>query len=186
MRSTRWVKLWVMRTWSRSVLAASLFLAPLVSSAPAQAAVGASDGNKDKDTDKDYDYGAKVAIELRMENGKVVKHRGEMRSFGNEWRFEFDGADHHHLVTLSAEGEEGSKSLEVTFAYERDGTAIIAPYTETFKARKRQAMWTEDGKMAIALTFHPKKFEREDSSRDDEDQIAPDDSDDPLGSNPLN
>ena len=76
--------------------------------------------------EKEYDYGAKVTIEVRVANGTVVKHKGELRSFGNEWRFEFDGADHRHGVLLTAESEEGSKTLEVTLAYEQDGTAIIA------------------------------------------------------------
>lgn len=134
---------------------------------------------------KEYDYGAKVTIEVRMENGTVVKHKGEMRSFGNEWRFEFDGAEHQHGVILTAETEEGSKSLEVTLAYERDGTPIIAPFTDTYTAKKRQALWTEDGSLAIALTFFPTKFAREDTSREDKEKIKPDDSDDPLGGTKL-
>ena len=130
---------------------------------------------------KQYDYGAKVTIEVRMENGTVVKHRGELRSFGNEWRFEFDGADHHHVVTLNAESEEGSKTLEVTFAYERDGSPVIAPFTDTYTAKKRQAFWTDDDSLGFALTFVPTKFERQDKSRDEKEKIKPDDSDDPLG-----
>lgn len=153
-------------------------IAPLVT--PAQVQAAAADGEDDEPS---YDYGARVKIELRMENGTIVKHRGEMRSFGNEWRFEFEGADHHHLVTLNAAGKEGDKQLEVTLAYERDGMAVIAPYKDSYKVRKRQTLWTEDGKLAIALTFIPKKFEREDKSRDDKDKIAPDEDDDPLGDN---
>jgi hypothetical protein len=92
-----------------------------------------------------------------------------------------DGGEHHHLVTLSVEGEEGKKTLEVTFAYERDGIAIIAPFKDTYTARKRQAFWTADDSMAFAMTFYPTKFEREDKSRDDKDKINPDGNDDPLG-----
>ena len=132
-----------------------------------------------------YDWGAKVTIELRMENGKVVKHRGEMRSFGNEWRFDFDGEGHKHLVTLNAESEEGSKTLEVTLAYDRDGTPIIAPFTDTYTAKKRQTLWTENGDFAVALTFTPTKFPRKDTERDDKQQIKPDDNDDPLGGGNL-
>lgn len=149
--------------------------------APASAGAGESDKKQ-----QEYDYGAKVTIELRMEDGAVVKHRGELRSFGDEWRFEFDGADHQHAVLLTAETEEGSKKLEVTLAYERDGMPVIAPYTDTYTAKKRQTLWTEDGSLAIALTFTPAKFAREDKSRDEKEKIKINpDNDDPLGGNPF-
>jgi hypothetical protein len=154
-------------------------VAPLITSNQVQAA--AQDGEDSEQ--QTYDYGARVRIEVRMEDGTIVKHRGEMRSFGNEWRFEFDGADHHHVLTLNAAGEEGDKQLEVTLAYERDGMAVIAPYKDKYPVRKRQSLWTQDGKLAIALTFIPTKFEREDTSRDDKEKIDPGDDDDPLGGN---
>jgi hypothetical protein len=158
----------------------------LGAAAPAAASEPSPAGDKDKDKDEtEYDYGAKVSIELRQENGKVVKHRGELRSFGNEWRFEFEGEGHQHLVTLNAESEEGSKTLEVTLAYERDGSPIIAPFTDTYTARKRQAVWTDNGDFAVALTLTPTKFPRQTTQRDDKQQIKPDDSDDPLGGGGL-
>jgi hypothetical protein len=147
---------------------------PLVSPSKAHAA-------GEDDEEQTYDYGAKVKIELRMEDGTTVTHRGEMRSFGNEWRFEFEGAEHSHLVTLNAEGKEGDKQLKVTLAYDRDGMAIIAPFKADFPVRKRQSFWTDTGKIAIALTFTPTKFEREDKSRDDKDKIDPGGDDNPLG-----
>jgi len=152
-------------------------VAPMAVASPAAAAeLEAGD-----DDEKDYDFGAKVRIELRMENGDTVKHRGEIRSFGTLWTFEFDGADHHHVVTLDVAGEEGDKEFDVTLSYNRDGMDVIAPYTDTYRARKRQTLWTTDGKLAIALTVIPTKFEREDTSR--KDKIKPDDTDDPLGPN---
>lgn len=147
---------------------------PLLSPSPAHAA-------GESDEDQTYDYGAKVKIELRMEDGTTVTHRGEMRSFGNEWRFEFEGGEHSHVVTLNAEGKEGDKQLKVSLAYDRDGMAIIAPFKADFPIRKRQSFWTDTGKIAIALTFTPTKFEREDKSRDDKDKIAPGEDDNPLG-----
>lgn len=150
-------------------------VAPMLVSAPVHA------GEDSSERDKTYDYGAKVKIEIRMENGAIVKHRGELRTMGTDWRFEFEGEGHRHVLVLNAEGEEGDKKLKVTLAYDRDGTAIIAPYTSDWKVRKRESLWTQDGSMAIALTFIPTKFEREDTSRDDKDQINPDDNDDPLG-----
>jgi hypothetical protein len=158
-------------------------VAPLISPSPVQAAALDGEDGEDSEAPKTYDYGARVRIELRMEDGTIVKHRGEMRSFGNEWRFEFDGADHHHALTLNATGEEGDKQLEVTLAYERDGMAVIAPFKNTYPVRKRQSLWTHDGSLAIALTFIPTKFEREDTSRDDKEKLNPDDNDDPLGGN---
>ena len=155
-------------------LALPLALIAPMALAPAQASAGEDEGSS-------YDYGAKVKIELRQENGAVVKHRGEIRSFGNIWTFEFEGEGHRHRVTLNVEGEEGKKQLEVELSYTRDGMAIIAPYTDTYTARKRQSLWTEDGQLAIALTFYPTKFEREDESREDKDKLDPGDSDDPLG-----
>ena len=163
---------------TRIALALPLALAaPLLVSAPATA----GDGDGDEKQQPTYDYGAKVSIELRMEDGTLVKHRGVLRSFGNEWRFEFEGAGHKHTVVLNAESEEGQKTLEVTFAYDRDGTTVMAPYTTTYVARKRQSLWTHDGKIALALTFTPTRFEREDKSRDDKQKVKPDDNDDPLG-----
>ncbi|MFO7566069.1 MAG: hypothetical protein R6X02_25720 [Enhygromyxa sp.] len=153
-------------------------LAPTLVTAPSTAVAGESN-------EKQYDHGAKVTIEVRMPDGKIVKHRAEMRSFGTQWRFEFEGADHQHALLLSAEAEEGSKTLEVEIAYERDGSPVIAPFTDTYTAKKRQAFWTEDDSLAIALTFYPTKFERKDTSRDDKEKIKPDDSDDPLGGGGL-
>ena len=185
MRRVRCVQWVAVKPLNRIVRAACLalplaLLSPLIAPELAQA-----DAAEDDSDEPSYDYGARVKIEVRMENGEVVKHRGEMRSFGNDWRFEFDGADHNHALTLSAEGEEGDKQLKVTIAYERDGMQIIAPYTDNWPVRKRETLWTTDGQLAIALTFIPTKFEREDHSRDDKDKIAPDDGDDPLGGNPL-
>ncbi|PRQ02892.1 hypothetical protein ENSA5_19820 [Enhygromyxa salina] len=154
-------------------------VAPLITSGEVQAAAA----DDEEGEGKTYDYGAKVKIELRMEDGTTVRHRGELRSFGNEWRFEFDGAGHHHVVTLDATHEEGDKELEVTLAWDRDGESIIAPYTDSYPVRKRQSLWSADGKLAIAMTFKPTKFEREDSSRDDKEKLNPDDDDNPLGGN---
>jgi hypothetical protein len=158
---------------------------PLALVAPMVLAPASADAGESEKKEIEYDYGAKVTIEVRMEDGTIVKHRGEMRSFGNEWRFEFDGGEHRHGVVLTAESEEGSKTLEVTLAYERDGSPVIAPYKDTYTAKKRQVLWTEDETLALALTFTPHKFPREDKSRDDKEKIKPDDNDDPLGGGNL-
>jgi hypothetical protein len=171
-----------MDTLQRIVRALPLVL-PLALIAPTIVLPVTADAGESEE--KEYDYGAKVTIEVRVANGTIVKHKGELRSFGNEWRFDFDGADHRHGVLLTAESEEGSKTLEVTLAYEQDGTPVIAPYKDTYTMKKRQVLWTEDESVAIALTFSPHKFPREDKSRDDKEQIKPDDNDDPLGGGGL-
>ncbi len=134
----------------------------------------------------EYDLGAKVKIELRMEDGTIVKHRGELRSYGNDWTFDFEGADHTHQVVLNVEGSEGESKLDVTLSYSRDGSLVIPPFTTDFTAKKREVLWTEDGTLALALLFTPTKFPREDKTRDDKDKIAPgEDNDDPLGGGNL-
>jgi hypothetical protein len=153
-------------------------VAPMLTS-PSVATAGVND------EEPTYDYGAKVTIEVRIGNGVVTKHRGEIRSFGNEWRFEFDGGDHHHAFVLNVEGEEPAKTLEVTLSYDRDGTPIIADFKDTYTARKRQAFQTEDGSVGIALTLTPTKFERDTTKRDDKEKLDPIGGDDPLGGNPL-
>jgi len=165
---------------SLALLVPLALIAPMMVSAPVYA------GDDKSEDEKSYDFGTKVRIELRMENGAIVKHRGELRSMGDDWRFEFEGAGHKHVLVLNAAGEEGDKVFAVTLAYDRDGTAVIAPYTSDWKVRKRDSLWTEDGSLAIALTFIPTRFEREDTSRDDKDRIKPDDNDDPLGGDLFN
>lgn len=152
-------------------------ISPLAASQPAQAEeVQAKDGDE-----KTYDWGAKVQIELLMEDGQEVSHSGEMLTLGPEWPFEFEGADHHHTIRVEANGKEGSKKLEARWSYERDGEAIIPEFEATYTSRKRQVLWNAEHTVAIALTFTPTKFEREkDKSRDDKDKIEPDEGDDPL------
>ena len=62
---------------------------------------------------------------------------------------------------------------------EKDGTVYFAMIPGVYSLKDLDG----DGKLAIALTFIPYKFEREDQSRDDKDKVNPDDNDDPLGGN---
>ena len=150
-------------------------ISPMVVSTPAQAeAVEAGD------EDKGYDYGAKIKIELLMEDHSEVAHKGDILTLGTEWPFEFEGADHRHQINVFADGEEGKKKFDVTFSYFRDGEEIIAEFQDVYKAKSRQIVWNADQTIAVAITLTPYKFTREDSSRDDKDKIAPDDTDNPL------
>ena len=150
-------------------------ISPMLTAAPAQAeAVEAGDG------EKDYDYGAKVKIELLMEDQSEVAHKGDILTLGTEWPFEFEGAEHNHQVNIFADGEEGKKNFDVTFSYYRDGEEVIAEFQDVYKAKQRQIVWNADQTIAIAITMTPYKFKREDKSRDDKDKIAPDDTENPL------
>ncbi|NVB40905.1 hypothetical protein G6O69_23905 [Pseudenhygromyxa sp. WMMC2535] len=165
---------------SLSVALPLLLVSPLMFAEPAWAADAESEDGAEEKT---YDYGFKVKIEVRMENGTTVKHRGEIRTMDTDWSFDFEGADHKHVVVLSTKAEEGDKVVDLTLAYNRDGMDMIAPYTSKWKVRKRETLWTTDGSLAVAIILIPTRFEREDTSRDDKDKIAPDDNDDPLGDN---
>lgn len=140
-----------------------------------QAPVAADDGDKDE-----YTQGAKVKIEVRQENGKVVKHRGLIEAYGIPQHFEFKGEGHEHDILLMVDENDG-KSVKIQLGYDRDGAAIIAPFDDTWKKKKRDVVWTDDGKIAIALTITPTKIKVEDKGRDDKDRIDPIGGDDPLG-----
>ncbi len=84
------------------------------------------------------------------------------------------------LLNVKRDGDS-KKNLLVTIGYDKDGQPIIAPFETDWKANKRDILRTEDGKFAIALTIKPKMVPYQDKSRDEGDQIKPDDSDDPLG-----
>ncbi len=128
--------------------------------------------------EEEYTLAADVKVEVRNENGKIVTHRGEVPVLEMDHKFEFEGEGHFHEVTLNIKKESSSK-LVVKVAYDRDATAIIAPYTTDFKPKKREVLWAED--IALALTIKIKKVKPKDTSRDEDDQVQPDESEDPLG-----
>lgn len=126
--------------------------------------------------------GADVKIEIKQPDGKVVTHRTQLGSFDMNFEFAFEGAGSKHEVLLNVRRDgDSKKNLIVTVGYDKDGKAIFAPFETDWKANKRDVLRTEDGKFAIALTIKPKMVKYEDKSRDEGDQIEPDDSDDPLG-----
>jgi len=126
--------------------------------------------------------GADVKIEIKQPNGKVVTHRTQLDGFDMDFKYTFKGADAEHTVLLNVKRDgDSKKNLLVTIGYDKDGSPIIAPYETDWKANKRDVLRTEDGKFAIALTIKPKMVKMKDEERDEDDQIKPDDSDDPLG-----
>jgi hypothetical protein len=155
-----------------SILALPLLLGVALSAGPSVAHAG--EGEQDEGT-----LAADVKVEVRLENGKIVTHLGEVPVYEMDHTFSFDGEGHAHALTLNIKQGDAPGKLVVRLSYERDSTPIIAPYTTDFKARKREVLWAED--IAIALTFKPKRVKPKDTSRDEGEQIEPDKSEDPLG-----
>ena len=153
-----------------------LFALPLIAAPPVF--LSASDTHAaDEETMQVVD----VKIELGMENGKVVKHLHTVTALGIDHTVTFKGEKHDHAVLLNVDGVAGKMSkLNVRLGYDRDGVAIIAPFESEFKAKKRDAMWTDDGKIAIALTFKPKKVKK-DTNKRGKDRVDPGAGDAPMG-----
>lgn len=149
---------------------------PVTLAAPAL--LGSSSAAAAEEEDQQAQRAADVKIEIRQENGKVVTYRGEVLTYGMDFKMEFEGEGHAHEVTLNIQ-EGNSKKLKVKLAYDRDAAPIIAPYVTDFKPKKREVLWADD--IAMALTFKPKKIKPKDTSRDEDEQLKPDEGDDPLG-----
>ena len=129
----------------------------------------------------EYDEGAVVKIEIRNEKGEIAKHRAELRQVGMDFHVEFEGTGAQHALFFHVI-EATDSQVKVKLGYTRDGQAIIANFENTFKAKKREILRTDNG-IAHAFTFQKKKVPRAKTERDD--QIEPDGGDDPLGKNPL-
>lgn len=121
---------------------------------------------------------AQVKLEIRQESGKVAKNTAQL-----EWNaasgISFEAADHQHDVHLElVRPSAKSNKLSITVAYERDGEAIIAPYTVDTKVKKREVIRIEGG-LAIALTVTPKKVKVA-APIDKKPDFNPGEGDDPL------
>jgi hypothetical protein len=155
-----------------AALVASFISLPLV---PVLAHAGDSEG------EKTHDDGALVKIEIRLENGKIVKHTAEVRELGMDWNVEFDGEEHHHGFVFNI--VKDGKKAKTKLAYSRDGEKIVAPFVSAFQTGKREVLRTDKG-IAFAFTVTFKKFPRSDDARE-KDRLEPDGGDDPLGDTPI-
>lgn len=133
-----------------AILALGLLMGPT--------AVSAAQNNDDAETQAQREV-AQVKLELKLDTGRVVKLPGD---FTVEWgvqnalEIEADGSKHQFSVTVEKKGEgKKAKDLKVTVGYDRDGEAIIAPYSFETKAKKREVVRVEGG-LAFALTITPK------------------------------
>ena len=131
--------------------------------------------------DDDTVQGADVKIEVRQENGKVVTYRGEYPEYEIPHVFKFKGQGHEHEVGLTVVKGDTAKTVSLTLGYDRDGVAIIAPFDVDWPTRKRELIWTDDEKFAVAITIKPKRIAKKNTQRDESDQIDPTTEDDPLG-----
>lgn len=111
---------------------------------------------------------AQIKIEIKLESGRVVKPDDDFTiDFGveNQLAIDADGSSHQFMLMVehkpSKEGgkkKKGKKKeqvVELTVGYDRDGEAIVAPYTFDAKVDKREVLRIEGG-MAIAFTITPK------------------------------
>jgi hypothetical protein len=106
---------------------------------------------------------AQVKIEIKLESGRVVKPESAFTvDYGVDSNLEIqaEGAKHQFLLNVKRKGKEGkeAKEVSITIGYDRDGEAIIAPYTFDAKVKKREVLRIEGG-IAIAFTVTPKKVE---------------------------
>lgn len=159
----------------RMIARAFCLALPLAVALPAVAIPGIALAAEGEDEGIDA---ADVKIEVKLENGKVVKHVAEIPAMEMDHKVEFEGEGHFHEMVFNIKRESKGKLL-VKLSYDRDASPIIAPFTTDFTAKKREIL--RAGNIAIALTIKPKKVKPKDTSRDEDDQVEPDDSDDPLG-----
>lgn len=156
------------------------------------APVGAAEGDQTAEAPRQV---AQIKIEIKLESGRVIKPEDNFTvEFGvdNSLEIQAEGSSHLFSVKVDKKGsKKDSKDVSVTVGYNRDGEAVIAPYTFDTKVKKREVVRVEGG-LAIALTVTPKKAEGDKPPEDEEvvpeekqkprDKIEiSEDEDDPLG-----
>jgi hypothetical protein len=158
---------------------------------------GAEGGEGTEAPEQPKDEVAQVKIEIKLESGRVVKPESAVTlDYGVDSNLEIqaEGAKHQFLLNIKRKGKQGkeAKEVSITVGYDRDGEAIIAPYTFDAKVKKREVLRIEGG-IAIAFTITPKKVEGAPPPPSEEQPVEPEeqpkekkkkietcDSDDPL------
>jgi len=176
--------------WGAVLLALGLLFGP-------RAEVAAADGDEDNEVQAESPREvAQIKIELKLDSGRVVKMDDLFTvdwGVQNQLEIEADGSNHQLSLMVERTGDKKSKKLSITVGYDRDGEAIIAPYTFDTKLKKREVVRIEGG-LAIALTVTPKVLEGEGGTITEEEELPPeevvpprdkieidDDDEDPLG-----
>ena len=99
---------------------------------------------------------ASVKVELKQENGKVLKYDGAVLDWGADGNVEFKYDDHIHDVALRIDRpNDKEKLIKLTVGYTKDGRAVIEPHTLDSEIKKREVIRI-DGGVAIAITVTPK------------------------------
>jgi hypothetical protein len=119
---------------------------------------------------------AQVKIEIKLESGRVVKPENSFTiDYGVDSNLEIqaDGAKHQFLLNIKRKGKEGkskeAQEVSITVGYDRDGEAIIAPFTFDAKVKKREVLRIEGG-IALAFTITPKKVQGEAPKQEEQPQ----------------
>ena len=154
--------------WSAALVALGLFMSPVAVSA-------AANENTKAEAEADREV-AQVKIEIKLESGRVVKPDDLFTvDYGveNALEIQADGSSHQLKLKVDRKGNKG-KFVALTVGYDRDGEAVVAPYTFDAKVKKREVLRIEGG-MALAFTITPKKLagkapEGEDDDPSDEPQ----------------
>ncbi len=159
------------------ILLSAMLLGAAVPAADAAAAAGSKAGREGEKAR----LMALVKVEIRLENGKIVRHSGELVDWDQDASVVFDGGGHSHQVNLHLHPKDDkAKKIEVKMAYDRDSSPVLAPFSFETRARKREVIQS-DGGLALAITITPKKAKPEEKKRRDDSIEGPEDPDDPLG-----
>jgi hypothetical protein len=140
---------------------------------------GSESPESPEDANQPTDEVAQVKIEIKLESGRVVKPESAFTvGYGvdNNLEIQADGAKHQFLLNVKRKGDKSkeAKAVSITIGYDRDGEAIIAPYTFDAKVKKREVLRIEGG-IAIAFTVTPKKVEGE--AKDPPEEAQPEEPD---------
>lgn len=172
--------------WGAVLLAVGLLVGPTV--------VRAADDEDDEVTEEEAGPRevAQIKIEIKLESGRVVKPDDIFTvDYGveNQLAIEAEGSNHEFMLKVDRKGDgepdegkkkkgkKGKKKAQVvalTVGYDRDGEAIVAPYTFDAKVKKREVLRIEGG-MALAFTITPKVLEGEGGTTTEEEELPPED-----------
>lgn len=124
-----------------------------------------------EDPSQPKDEVAQVKIEIKLESGRVVKPENSFTvGYGvdNNLEIQAEGAKHQFLLNVKRKGDKGkeAKEVSITVGYDRDGEAIIAPFTFDAKVKKREVLRIEGG-IALAFVVTPKKVQAEEAPKDE-------------------
>ncbi len=132
-------------------------------------AVEAAEGDDQTQAEADHEV-AQIKIEIKLESGRVIKPEDNFVvdwGVSNSLEIQADGSTHQFSLMVERKdgsdkksGKKKGKPVDITVGYDRDGEAVIAPYTFEGKTKKREVLRIEGG-MAIALTITPQKAKGE-------------------------